>query len=161
MTEPIVEQLQAALARHASSTGEVFPSCVGLIDAEEHWSGRLWEVTRLVMTDQETMRYLAAGNRADEITACAARWSDSALGLDEIKMIFSSGGYDPEPFESLARAGLLYLALHLKDGSPRTIHDEKAGAWISDTFALSSQEEVVSGVERVIGEPVATKQGGP
>jgi hypothetical protein len=156
VAEPTVEQFQAALARHASGTGGIFPSCLELIDAEEHWSGRLWEVARLVMTDQETMRYLAAGNRADEVASCAARWSESALRLDEIKMILSSGGYDPEPFEALARAGLLYPALHVEDGGPRIIHGEKAGAWISDTFALSSQEEVVTGVERAINEPAAT-----
>lgn len=59
MTELNVENLRAALARHASSAGEVYPSAVSLIEAEEHWSGRLWDVARLVMADQGTMRYVA------------------------------------------------------------------------------------------------------
>lgn len=153
MTQPSFSQLEAALARHASATGEVYPSSVALIDAEEHWSGRLWEVTRLVMSDQETMRYLAGGNRADEIAACAARWSDSTLEAADIKAIFSAGGYDPEPFEVLARAGLLRSSLLLDDGGPRLIRGERAGAWISDTFALSTEAEILQGVEREVAEP--------
>ena len=153
MIEPSVEGLQAALARHASSSGQVYPSSLGLIDAEEHWSGRLWEVAGLVMADQETMRYLAGGNRADEIAACAARWSESTLALDEIKAVFAAKGYDPEPFEALARAGLLDTALQLDDGSPRFIHDEHAGAWISDTFAMSSDQETLQGVAQAIDAP--------
>jgi hypothetical protein len=150
MTDLNVENLQAALARHASSAGEVYPSAVSLIEAEEHWSGRLWDVARLVMADQGTMRYVAGGNRPDEIAACVARWSDSGLKLDEIRAILAGGGYDPDPFVPLARAGLLYRALHDDVGGPRFIHGERAGAWISDTLALSSPEETVDSVERSI-----------
>lgn len=155
MAEPSVSQLLAALTRHGSGTGEVYPSSVGLIDAEEHWSGRLWEVTRLVMSDQETMRYLAGGNYPEEVAACASRWSDSALGLDDIKSIFASGGYDPEPFEVLARVGLLHSSLRTEDGRPRQIRGERAGAWISDTFALSSEGEILKGIEQELGARVA------
>jgi hypothetical protein len=156
MSEPDVENLQAALARHASGTDEVFPSALALIDAEEHWTGRLWDVTRLVMANQERMRYLAGGDRPDEIAACVARWSESELELADIEMIFAGGGYDPDPFAPLARAGLLYPALHLSDGSPRFIRGERAGAWISDSFALSSPREILEGVERAIKAPLPT-----
>lgn len=150
MAEPSVEELKAALHRHASAVGEVFPSAVGLIEAEEHWSGRLWEVTCLVMTDQETMRYLAGGNSAEEVAACAARWSESSLDLGDIKMIFAGGGYDPDPFETLARAGLLYAALHFDDGASRVVAGERAGTWISDTFALSPEPEILEAVGRLL-----------
>lgn len=156
MSEPSVRNLEAALGRHASATGEVYPSGVKLIEAEEHWSGRLWEVTRLVMADQETMRYLAGGNRPDEVATCAARWCESSLELEQIKSIFAAKGYDPEPFEALARAGLLTAALELADGSPRIVHGEHAGAWISDTFAMSSDEETLEGVADAIGTPAST-----
>ena len=155
MTEPSVKSLEAALARHASASGEVYPSGVKLIDAEEHWSGRLWDVTKLVMADQEGMRYLAGGNRPDEVAACAGRWSDSTLNLDQIRAVFAAKGYDPEPFETLARAGLLSSALQLDDGSPRFVHGEHAGAWISDTFAMSSDEETLEGVIQATGTPAA------
>lgn len=154
MTELNIESFQAALARHASSTGEVFPSALSLVDAEEHWSGRLWDVARLVMADQETMRYVAGGNRPDEIAACVARWNESGLELDEIRAILAGGGYDPDPFVPLARAGILYSALHLDDGTARLIHGERAGAWISDTLALCSAEETVESVERSINAPL-------
>ncbi len=147
MTEPSVSELEAALTRHASATGEVYPSSLALIDAEEHWSGRLWQVTHLVMSDQETMRYLAGGNRPDEVASCVARWSDSDLGLDDMKTIFSAGGYDPEPFEVLARSGLVRSSLLLDDGRPRLVRGERAGTWISDTFALSTEADILEGVE--------------
>lgn len=154
MTQPTADDLQAALARHASSSGEVFPSALKLISAEAHWTGRLWDVAHLVMADQETMRYLAGGNRPAEVAACVARWSDSSLGLDDIKAILAGGGYDPDPFVPLARAGALSTALHLSDGSPRLIHGERAGAWISDTLALSPGPEILATVERAIDTPL-------
>ena len=156
VSEPSVKDLEAALTRHASAAGEVYPSGAKLIDAEEHWSGRLWEVTRLVMADQETMRYLAGGNRPDEVATCASRWSESTLDLDQIKAVFAAKGYDPEPFEALSRAGLLTAALEFEDGTPRIIHGEHAGAWISDTFAMSSDEETLDGVAEAIGTPAST-----
>lgn len=151
MSEPRVEELKAALSRHASADGEVFPSGVSLIDAEEHWSGRLWDVTRLVMSNQETMRYLAGGNRADEVASCAARWCETDLTLEQIKAVFAAGGYDPDPFAALAGAGLLEAALHLPNGSPRIIQGERAGVWISDTFALASEKQIVEDMRRVLG----------
>jgi hypothetical protein len=159
LAEPSVEQLGVALSRHASSTGEVFPSARGLIEAEEHWSGRLWEVTCLVMDDQETMRYLAGGNQPGEVAACAARWCESGLGLDDMKLIFACGGYDPEPFETLARAGLLQRVLWTDDGTCRAVAGERVGTWVSDTFALSSEPEILAGVQPLLeasGQPTGT-----
>jgi hypothetical protein len=150
MSDFTVAAFEAALARHASSRGEVFPSAIGLIEAEEHWTGRLWDVARLVMHDQETMRYVAGGNRPDEVAACVAGWSESTLNLDEMKMVIEAGGYDPDPFEPLAKSGHLGVALY-DHGEVRQIHGERAGAWISDQMALSSDGEVVSRVLEAIG----------
>lgn len=157
MSELSAESLEAALARRTSSTGEVYPSAWALIDAEEHWTGRFWDVARLVMADQETMRYLAGGNRPAEIAECVARWSDCDLALDDIKMILAAGGYDPDPFVPLARAGLLRCALYFNDGATRIIHGERAGAWISDTLALSSGQEILESVERMVSSPIPAK----
>lgn len=157
MAQASVDKLEAALARHASESGEVFPSALTLIAAEEHWTGRLWDVTHLVMADQEAMRYAAGGNRPGEIAACAARWSDAELDLDDIKLILGCGGYDPDPFVSLAKNGLIRSALQLTDGTPRLIHGEKAGAWISDTLALASSDEIVETVQREIRAAEAAK----
>jgi hypothetical protein len=151
MAELSVENLETALRRHASGSGEVYPSALRLIDAEEHWAGRLWDVAQLVLADQELMRYVVGGNRPEVVADCIGRWSESDLDLDEIQMILAGGGYDPDPFVPLSRAGLLDSALHLGDGRPRLIHGERAGAWISDTFALSAPQDVVLNVQRAIG----------
>jgi hypothetical protein len=66
MPDMTMEEFQLALARHASARGEVYPSALGLIDAEGHPTGRVWHVARLVKADQEQMRYLSGGNRPDE-----------------------------------------------------------------------------------------------
>jgi len=150
MTEPTVGQLRAALERHASSAGEVFPSALGLIFAEEDWSGRLWDVLGLIASDLETMRYLVGGARADEIADCAARWADSGLSLEDMALVIGCGGYDPDPFVILATAGLLPSALHHKDGTDRRVDGERAGTWISDELALVSAEEIVERTRRMI-----------
>lgn len=110
MAELTPEAFEAALTRHTSSTDEVYPSAIGLIAAEADRSGRLWEMARLVMAGQETMRFLAGGNRPGEVAARVARWADTRLELDDLKMVLASGAYDPEPFEALADAGLLHDA---------------------------------------------------
>jgi hypothetical protein len=48
-------------------------------------------------------------------------WVDSALTLDEIRQVVAFGGWDPEPFVVLARAGVLEAILRSADGSPRHI----------------------------------------
>lgn len=156
MSEPTVEQLRAALSRHASGAGEVFPSTLELIAAEEHWSGRLWDVVRLIASDLERMRYVAGGGRPDEIAECAGRWAESGLSLDDIALVIGAGGYDPDPFVILAEAGLLLPALHNDDGSERLVGGERAGAWISDELALLAPEETVERARGIIGDKTTT-----
>jgi hypothetical protein len=96
------------------------------------------------MADHSTMRYVAGGNRAAEVADCAVRWAQSPLRLDQVALIFSCGGYDPDPFVPLARWGLLRSALCLADGTPRTIKGERSGAWISDELALATDDEIIA-----------------
>jgi hypothetical protein len=150
MSEMTVDELQEALGRHASAKGEVFPSALRLIDAERHPVGRVWEVARAVMADQEQMRYLAGGNRPDEVAGAVSRWADSKLTLEQIRMVVEAGGYDPDPFEPLALAG--HLQQVLRDGdATRIIQGERAGSWISDQMALAAESEIVAKVLEAVG----------
>ncbi|HUJ64649.1 MAG TPA: hypothetical protein VLX59_03860 [Acidimicrobiales bacterium] len=149
MSEMTVEDLQAALARYASARGEVFPSALGLIDAECHPTGRVWEVAGLLMTDQEEMRYLSGGNRPDEVADTVGRWAESKLSLEQIKTVIEAGGYDPDPFEPLAVAGHLRQVLYDGDAT-RIIQGERAGMWISDQMALTADSDVVAKVLEAI-----------
>jgi len=105
MSEMTVEDLQAALARYASARGEVFPSALGLIDAECHPTGRVWEVAGLLMTDQEEMRYLSGGNRPDEVADTVGRWAESKLSLEQIKTVIEAAAScrGPPPAGALRR----------------------------------------------------------
>jgi len=150
VAEPTVEQLEAALARHSSGAGEVFPSALALIDLEEHWSGRLWDVLRLVAVDLDTLRYVTGGARPHQVVDAVARWAEADLDLDEIGLILRSGGYDPDPFVALARAGLLNVALCNDDGTTRLIDQERAAAWISDQLALALPEEAVERIRSIV-----------
>lgn len=152
MADPTVEDVRAALARHAAPNGEVFPSALKRIAVEEDWSGRLWEVLRLLATDIDTMRFEAGGDRADEIAECAARWAESSLALPDIEAVLACGGYDPDPFVVLAGAGLLHAALRNDDGSERRVNGERAGMWISDELALSSPADIIERSRRMIAD---------
>ena len=151
MPDLTVEVFEAALARHASADGEVFPSALGLIEAEQAREGRLWAVAKVVMADQERMRYLAGGNRLAEVVACVAQWYESELDVADLELVVSAGGYDPEPFEALQRAGLLHEALREGEDGTRCIDGERAGAWISDQMAETTDSETVSRVRAKLG----------
>ena len=159
MSDMTVEVFEAALARHASADGEVFPSALGLIEAEQARQGRLWAVAKVVMADQERMRYLAGRNRLPEVVACVAQWYESELDVADLDLVVSAGGYDPEPFEALQRAGLLHEALREGDGT-RCIDGERAGAWISDQMAETNDSETVARVRAKLGASAAAAGAG-
>ena len=152
MAELTVEELRDAL-RGATRDNEVFPSVVRLIAVTRGWSGRLWEVLGVLAEDQETLHFVAGGARPDEITDCAERWAATSLDLEQLRLVLRSGGYDPDPFDVLARAGLLANALRDETGGLRHVQGARAGTWISDELALTSSEhETIEAVRRMIAE---------
>ena len=151
MGELMIEDLRAALAAHTRD-GEIFPSVIRALAAQEHWSGRLWDVLAVLAEDQETMRFAAGGDRPDEIATCAEQWAASDLDADQLRLVLRSGGYIPEPFTALARAGLLNRVLSDASGEVRRINGERAGTWVSDELALLSPEATIDAVRRAIAE---------
>lgn len=139
MTQDI---LRDELRRHAGPDGGVTSKTVAEVRGDGTWEGRLWEVLGIFGEDFERMAYLAGGVLPDEVATWVGFWSDSALGLDEMRQVISAGGYDPDPFVVLARRGRLGTVLVDEDGRVRRIDGELAGAWISDRFADASDEEV-------------------
>jgi hypothetical protein len=150
VTEPTIEELRDALAQHASRTGAVFPSALKLINAERHWSGRLWDVLTVIASDLDVLRYEAGGDRADEIASCAGRWAETPLSLEEITLVLAAGGYDPDPFVVLHDVGLLHQTLLRDDGELRSVGGERVGAWISDELALASADEIVEKAQALV-----------
>jgi hypothetical protein len=151
MGELTIEDLRSALASHTRA-GEVFPSVIRALAAQERWSGRLWDVLEVLAEDQETMRFAAGGDRPDEIADCAEQWAASGLDSDQLRLVLRSGGYVPEPFTALARAGLLTSALCDESGELRRIKGERAGTWVSDELALLTPETTIAAMRRVIAE---------
>ena len=161
MTQPTPAQLSEALTRHASGHGEV-PEGISaliadgrhwdLVARDSHWDGRLTDVLQILAADYDTMRFVAGGSRPPEVAAAVALWSDSALSLEDIAMVLESGGYDPDPFVSLASAGLLSDALFHHDGTHRRVGGEQAGTWISDQLNAATAAEIVERTEVMIAE---------
>ncbi|MDA8043744.1 MAG: hypothetical protein M0Z30_00665 [Actinomycetota bacterium] len=155
-----VQELQGALARHASGGAQVYPSALALIDAEDHPTGRVWEVARIVMADQERMRYVSGGNHPEEVADTVARWAESHLSLGQMSIVMDAGGYDPDPFEPLATAGQLDHVLR-DGGSIRVIQGERAGSWISDQMALTPDAEIVARVLQAVDSMAPTGRSAP
>jgi hypothetical protein len=150
--EPSLEELSAALEHHLRTNGTVPTGIVAWLRAEHGWSGRLMEVLAVLTDDGETMGYLAGGRRPDEVMTWLAIWAQTPLAVTEIRAIVAHGGWDPEPFVPVARAGLLDQLFTRPDGTPRLVKGERAGAWLSDAFALADEREIVAGVRTVIDE---------
>lgn len=154
--EPSLRDLSGALAEHLNRDGAVTPGAVQRLVAERHWSGRIVEVLGVVAENSERMGFMAGGRRPEEVATWVAIWADSPLSLDEIRLVASAGGWDPEPFAVLAREGLLGAFLRVPDGSIRRVRGELAGTWASDELALSDDDEVLEVARRIIAgeEPV-------
>jgi hypothetical protein len=136
------EILREELRRHAAPGDEVTPAVLEQMKAQGTWEGRRWEVLQIVAEDSERMAYLAGGVRPDEVATWVGFWSDSDLELEQIRLVISAGGYDPDPFRVLARLGTLSQVLVGDTGEVRRIEGELAGAWISDRFAGATDDEV-------------------
>lgn len=160
-TEPSADELVEALGSVVDADGLVPAGVVGPLTRARGWSGRVVDVLHVLTADAETMGYLAGGRRPGEVVTWAEMWADTPLGLGEIKAIVSSGGWDPEPFVAVSRAGLLEALLHLEDGTPRRVGGELAGAWVSDQFALADEAQTVAAVEALLSAEGAPSTGVP
>ena len=148
--QPGSAELAEAIAAHVNPDGSV-PSGVARTLAEEKgWSGRVIDVLQLLTNNTETMGYLAGGRKPDEVATWLAIWVDSPLSLQQIELVTTARGWDPDPFVVLARAGLLQRLLVAPDGTLRRIDGELAGGWVSDELALASDEEILRRVRAVI-----------
>lgn len=155
-----MDQLAQALEERVGRDGAVPAGVAALLHRERGWRGRLMEVLEVLTEDTQTMAYLAGGRRPDEVMTWLAPWVECPLSLDQIRLVVSLRGWDPEPFVVLARAGLLETVLLTSDGLPRKIRGELAGGWVSDELALADDEEVLRQVRQVLeNETVATRGG--
>lgn len=149
---PTLADVTDELERHADAAGGVQAGVAAQLVAERHWTGRLVDVLAVLTEDPERMGYLAGGRHPEEVATWLALWAESPLSLEEIRLIVASGGWDPEPFVVLAKAGLLEPLLRLSDGTARRVRGELAGGWVSDQFALASDAEVLEAVSRLLEE---------
>lgn len=155
-SEPTLEDVADALAQHVAANGAVRPGVAIELANEKGWHGRLIEVLGVLTEDASRMGYLAGGRKPDDVMTWLPLWADSPFSVEQIRTIVTSAGWDPEPFAVVVRNGLLERLVHRADGSLRRIRGELAGAWLSDQFALSDDEEILRAVREVIDEGVAT-----
>jgi alcohol dehydrogenase len=155
VVEPTLEELTEALECSLDAEGAVPAGVARQLRRDNGWGGRLIDVLEVITESPETMGYLAGGRRPDEVVTWLAPWAESTLSIEEIRLVVASGGWDPEPFAVLARAGLLERFLLQPDGSPRRIRGELAGGWASDQLALASDDEVLRQVREVLDADAA------
>jgi len=148
--EPTMAEVAEMLARHADWEASVHSSVIVALIREHGWVGRVADVLAIVGEEEGRMAYLAGSRRAGAIVTWLSQWVDSPLSIGEIRLVLASGGWDPDPFVVLARAGLLGQFLRLADGSPRRVRGVLAGGWLSDKFALADEPEIVSAVRDVL-----------
>lgn len=148
--EPTLEEVADALREHLAADGCVRPGVAAELVAENGWRGRLIDVLGVLTEDTARMGYLAGGHRPGAVMTWLPLWADSPFTLEQIRTIVASAGWDPEPFGVVARNGLLERLVHRPDGSLRRVRGELAGAWLSDLFAMSDDEEILREVRRVV-----------
>lgn len=154
--EPSLEDVADALARHVEANGAVRPGVAAELRAEKGWHGRLMDVLAVLTDDAARMGYLVGGRKPDEVMTWLPLWTDSPFSIDDIRSIVTSAGWDPEPFGVVVRNGLLDRLVHRPDGSLRRVRGELAGAWLSDQFALSDDEEILGEVQALLAADTAT-----
>lgn len=151
--QPDVTEVAGAVAAHVNPDGSV-PAGIGrLLRDERGWSGRVIDVLTVLTDSTETMGYLIGGRRQDELATWLSIWTDCPLSVEQIKMVTTARGWDPDPFVTLAGAGLLERLLVAPDGSPRRIDGELAGGWVSDELALADDEEILRRVRQILDAP--------
>ena len=150
--EPTLADITAALTRHANPDGTVPAGVANEIAQETGWHGRLMDVLAVLAAHTERMGYLAGGRRPAEVAEWLSVWTESSLTVEQIRLATDAGGWDPDPFVTLAGAGLLEQFLRMPDGSARRVKGELAGAWLSDELAMADDEEIIAAAHRVLAE---------
>ncbi|MDA8286551.1 MAG: hypothetical protein M0Z42_25375 [Actinomycetota bacterium] len=156
VVEPSLAELAEALRCSVDAQGAVPAGVAGHLRPDNGWGGRLIDVLEVITENPETMGYLAGGRRPGEVLTWLQPWADSPLSVEDIRLVVSCGGWDPEPFVVLARAGLLEKFLLQPDGSPRRVLGELAGGWASDQLALADDEEVLRQVRPLLEDDVSS-----
>ena len=159
MKEPTLDEVTAALRERADFEGNVPTGIAWILIRDKNWFGRVTDVLRVLTDDAETMGYLAGGRRPDEVGRSLAAWVDSPLSIEEIRLVVAAGGWDPDPFGVLARAGVLETVLY-DHGSFRRVGGEMVGGWVSDELALSDDAEILAAVGRILEEAEPTARAG-
>lgn len=155
-SEPTLEEVADAMFHHVTAHGTLRPGVAAELAAEHGWRGRLMDVLEVLTEDTTRMGYLAGGHKPSEVMTWLPLWAESPFTVGEIRTIVTSAGWDPEPFGVVVRAGLLDRLVHRADGSLRRVRGELAGAWLSDQFALGSDDEILRAVRAVLEEDVPT-----
>lgn len=150
--EPTIEEVGEALRAHVQRNGALRPGVAADIAREHGWHGRVMDVLGVLTENTERMGYLTGGHKPDEVMTWLPAWVDSPFSPAEIAAIVESAGWDPEPFVVVRRAGLLDRLLRRPDGSLRRVRGERAGGWLSDSYALANEEEILRAVTAVIAE---------
>jgi hypothetical protein len=158
-SEPGLAELTAALQQHVDEKGELPAGVAAQLAAERGWGGRLIEVLGLITETAEEMGYLTGGRHPSQVLTWLPVWAGSPLSLEEIRLVIASGGWDPDPFVTLANAGLLEEFLRAPDGSARRVRGELAGRWASEQLALADDEEVLEAARWVIGTDKVPQPG--
>jgi hypothetical protein len=148
--EPSYDEVAEELARHVDGQGNVPVHLAEQLAQAKGWQGRLLDVLRLFTASEQQMAYLAGGRRAEDLLRAARPWVDSPLSIGELHLIITCGGWDPEPFVPLAKAGMLDRFLKTARGTVRRIQGELAGGWLSDECALAEPEEILDVVRSVL-----------
>lgn len=151
-SEPTLEEVKEALRAHVQRNGALRSGVAATIAREHGWHGRVMDVLAVLTADTERMGYLTGGHRPDEVMTWLPAWVDSPFSPAEISAIVESAGWDPEPFVVVQRAGLLERLLRRPDGSLRRVRGERAGGWLSDSYALADEAEILRAVLAVVEE---------
>lgn len=154
--EPTLEQISQALSGHVDGTGAVPAGVARRVAADYQWTGRAAEVLAVLDESDDKLAYLAGGRRPDEVVTWLSIWVESPLSVEEIRLATSAGGWEPDPFVVLADAGLLKDFLTQPDGEVRRVHGERAGAWLSDEFALAEKETILAAVRQTLADAAAS-----
>lgn len=124
--EPTIAELEETLAGHVHPGGTVPAGIAAQLASEYGWSGRMIDILAALADTSEKMGYLAGGRRPDEVATWLSIWAESPLSLDDIEVVMASGGWEPDPFVVLARAGLLETFLR----NPTGHRGASGGSWL-------------------------------